>query len=176
MLPAGDHSGYYVFSSASVWVTSGMLWTETNKSIWPFKCRSWFKHILLTVENSRETRLTPLASADNVQSGKKKKNLVAKIWATNFGDHLRIGYQNWYPTLVLSFTTWLTKGSLLRGPLVKWLPIKVSHICKLDTIWVVHCLPVGNGSIQLLITFNTLCLVEFYIQWCAALQWTHWHS
>ena len=28
----------------------------------------------------------------------------------------------------------------------------------------------------ILVTFNTLCLVEFSIQWCGAPQWTHWHS
>ena len=28
----------------------------------------------------------------------------------------------------------------------------------------------------ILIPFNTLCLVEFYIQLCGALQWTHWRS
>ena len=33
--------------------------------------------------------------------------------ATKYGDHLCIGYRNWLPTLVLSFTTWLTQGSLL---------------------------------------------------------------
>ena len=28
----------------------------------------------------------------------------------------------------------------------------------------------------IIITFNTLCLVKFYIQWCGALQWTRWRS
>ena len=26
------------------------------------------------------------------------------------------------------------------------------------------------------ITFNSLCLVKFYIQWCGTLQWTRWRS
>ena len=28
----------------------------------------------------------------------------------------------------------------------------------------------------IVITFNTLCLVKFYIQWCRALKWTRWRS
>ena len=37
-------------------------------------------------------------------------------------------------------------SSLVQN-LVTWLPIKVAHTCKLDTIWVVYCLPIGNDSI-----------------------------
>ena len=49
--------------------------------------------------------------------------------ATNFGNRLCIGYQNWMPTLVFTFTAWLTQGSLLG---VKWLPIKVANTSKID--------------------------------------------
>ena len=30
----------------------------------------------------------------------------------------------------------------------KWLPIMVAPTCKLDTMWVVYILPIGNGSIR----------------------------
>ena len=41
-----------------------------------------------------------------------KPNLVAKNWLPT-SVTICMGYQNWQPTLVLSFTTWLTQGSLL---------------------------------------------------------------
>ena len=83
-----------------------------------------------------------------------KPNLVAKILADKFGDCLCIGYQNWKPTLVLSFTTWLTWG-LAVGSLVKSLPIKVAHTCKLDTIWVFVFLLTDCKCLHpIVITFN----------------------
>ena len=48
----------------------------------------------------------------------------------------------------------------------------VAHTCKLDTICVVYILPIGLHAI--VIAFNTLCPVEFYIQWYVALHQTHW--
>ena len=68
--------------------------------------------------------------------------------ATQFGNHLcmatKIGGQ-----FVSSQFEHLVNTGLAVGFLVKWLPIMVAHTCKLDTIWVVYILPIGNGSIRL---------------------------
>ena len=66
----------------------------------------------------------------------------------------------------------LTQGSLLfllsNGYQLKWptLPkwTNLSGLLLADWKW----LP------PIVITFNTLCLVKFYIQWCGALHWTRW--
>ena len=42
----------------------------------------------------------------------------------------------------------LVNTGLTAGSLVKWLPIKAAHTCKLDTIWVVYCLPMGSSQIS----------------------------
>ena len=80
------------------------------------------------------------------QSG-TKPNLVAKIWPPTL-----VTIYAWLPKLVDNVSskfhhlvnTWLAVGSLF-----KWLPITVSHTCKLDTIWVVYTSMIGNGSIRL---------------------------
>ena len=100
--------------------------------------------------------------------------------------------QIWWPPNLVTICAWLPKlvanvsyqfqhlvnTRLGVGFLVKWLPIMVAHTFKLDTIWVVYISPIGNGSIghPVVIAFNTLCSVQFYIQWCVTLHWTHWGS
>ena len=74
-----------------------------------------------------------------------KPNLVAKILATYFGDHVCIGYQN---NINAQFHHLVNTG-LNVDSLVKWLPNRVAHTCKLNNIWVVYSSLIGNGSIRL---------------------------
>ena len=69
----------------------------------------------------------------------------------------------------------LFNAGLTVGSPVKWLPLKVAHTCirhnlsgLLLTDW--------KWLHPIVITFNTLCLVEFYIQECGALHLTRWCS
>ena len=67
----------------------------------------------------------------------------------------------------------LVNTSLTVGSLVKWLPIKVAHTCKLHNSR--GLLLVSWSWFQpIVIAFNTLCPWEFYIEWCGALHGTHW--
>ena len=43
----------------------------------------------------------------------------------------------------------MVKTGFVVGSLVKWLPIKVAQLYKSDTIWVVYCSLIANGSIRL---------------------------
>ena len=62
------------------------------------------------------------------------------VWSktkfTDFGDRLCIGYQNWYPLAanVSSQFHHMANTGTAVGSLVKWLPIKVAHTHKLDTV------------------------------------------
>ena len=83
-----------------------------------------------------------------------------------------MGYQNWWPWLVLTFTTWLTQGSplvlLSNGYQYKKPHLQIRY--NLSGLLLANCkwLP------PIVIAFNTLCPVQFYIHWCVALHWTHW--
>ena len=105
------------------------------------------------------------------QSG-TKPNLVAKIWPPNL-----VTICTWLPKFVDNLSSkihHLDNTGLAVGSFARWLPLMVAHTCKLDTIWVVYISPIWNGSIRLWLPLNTLCPVEFYIQWCVALHQTHW--
>ena len=100
------------------------------------------------------------------QKKTKKKNnrdlnqIVLHLWS-KLGDHsLNSLVQNqtlvtiWrrLPKLVANIRSefhHLVNTELAVGSLVKWLSIKVAHPCKSDTIWVVYCSPIANGSVQL---------------------------
>ena len=64
---------------------------------------------------------------------------------------------------------------LAASSLVKWIPISHPY---LQNKWnLSHLLLANRNWLHLIvITFNTLCPVEFYIQWCQALHWTRWCS
>ena len=50
--------------------------------------------------------------------------------------------------------------------------LKVAHTCKLGTIWVVHCLPIGIGSIWLsVISVIWKMINEFVIEKLMQLRW-----
>ena len=132
--------------------------------------------------NSMEMFSTSMAFCDenhwsqvdthNLQSG-TKPNLVAKMWPLTLGTICA-----WLPKLIADVISQFhhsVNTGLNVGSLVKWLPIMVAHTCKLDTIWVVY---IANWKWlhPILIAFNTLCPVQFYIHWCVALHWTHWGS
>ena len=68
----------------------------------------------------------------------------------------------------------LVNTGLAVGSLVKRLPIKVANHSKIDKFEWFIARPLWLHPI--VITFNTLCLVKFYIQWCGAIQWTRWRS
>ena len=65
---------------------------------------------------------------------------------------------------------------LAVGSLARWLPLMVTHTCKLDTIFSGLYLADWKWLHPIIIDFDTLCPVEFYIQWCVALHQTHWGS
>ena len=76
---------------------------------------------------------------------------------TNANLSPKFGYQQWcpfvheLPKLVTNISSQfhrLVNTMLAVGSLVKCIPIKVAHT-KIDTIWVVYCLPIGIGSIRL---------------------------
>ena len=107
------------------------------------------------------------------QSG-TKPNLVAKIWPPNL-----VTICAWLPILVASVNsnfhhlvnTGLAVGSFFQMATNNGSPhLQIRHnlsgLYLADWKWL-H--PIA-------ITFNTLCLVKFYIQWCGALQWTRWRS
>ena len=93
---------------------------------------------------------------------------------TKFGNHLcmatKIGSQ-WL--LVLSFNTWLTQGfncwfscqmATNNGSPHLQIRHNLSGLYLADWKWL-H---------PIVIAFNTLCPIQFYIQWCFALHWTPW--
>ena len=107
------------------------------------------------------------------QSG-TKPNLVAKIWPPNL-----VTICAWLPKLVANVSsnfhhlvnTGLAVGSFFQmatnnGSQHLQIRHNLSGLYLADWKWL-H--PIA-------ITFNTLCLVKFYIQWCGALQWTRWRS
>ena len=76
-----------------------------------------------------------------------KTKFGSKIWPPNL-----VTICAWLPKLVVNVSCQfqhLVNTGLAVGFLVKWLAIMVAHTCKLDTIWVVYILPIGNGSIRL---------------------------
>ena len=105
------------------------------------------------------------------------------VWPkTKFGSQ-NFGFQLWWPfvyrlpKLVANISYQyhhLVNTVLTVGSLVKWLPIKVAHTCKLDTIWVVYCSVTRNGSIRLQSHLTHYALWNFTSNG-GALQWTHWH-
>ena len=101
------------------------------------------------------------------QSG-TKQNLVAKIWSPNL-----VTICPWLPKLVAivhSKFHHLVNPGLAVGSLAGWLPIirhDLSGLYLADWKWL-H---------PIVIAFNTLCPVQFHIQWwCVALHQTHWGS
>ena len=96
------------------------------------------------------------------QSGTKPK-LVARILATNFGNHLCIGHQNWLPILVLSFTAWSNRArywfSCQMATNKSSPPLQIRH--NLSGLLLAN----WNWLHPVVIAFNTLSPVEFYIQW-----------
>ena len=108
------------------------------------------------------------------QSG-TKPNLVAKIWPSNL-----VTNGAWLPKLVANVSfkfQHLVNTGLAVGSLASWLPIMVSHTCwgcKFE--WFISRRLKMAPSDCTVIAFNTLCSVEFYIQWCVALHQTHWGS
>ena len=112
---------------------------------------------------------------DLEQSG-TKPNLVAKIWPPNL-----VTIYAWLPKLVANvssnFHHLVNAGAGLavffffqmatnNGSPHMQFRHNLSGLYLADWKWL-H---------PIIITFNTLCLVKFYIQWCGALQWTHWCS
>ena len=77
--------------------------------------------------------------------------VTSSVWyKTEFGSQ-HFGYQLWWP-----FVHWLPKLVTSISSQFHHLVdtgfavgIKVVHTCKLYTIWVVYCSPIGNGSIRL---------------------------
>ena len=107
------------------------------------------------------------------QSG-TKPNLVAKIWPPNL-----VTICAWLPKLVANVSsnfhhsvyTGLAVDSFFQMATNNGSPhLQVRHnlsgLYLADWKWL-HLIA---------ITFNTLCLEKFYIQWCGALQWTRWLS
>ena len=108
---------------------------------------------------------------DNNQSG-TKPNLVAKIWPPNL-----VAICAWLPKLVANISSQfhrLVNTGLTVGSLGKWLPIKVPNTSK--TYLSGSLLADWKWLHPIVSNLNTLCLVEFYIQWCGALKWTRWCS
>ena len=114
---------------------------------------------------SRSTPPPPPLQKTKKQTKKNNNNrdlnqVVLHLWS-KLGDHsLNSLVQNqtlvtvWrrLPKLVANISSefhHLVNTELAVGSLVKWLPIKVAHPCKSDTIWVVYCSPIANGSVQL---------------------------
>ena len=101
-----------------------------------------------------------------------------KFGIQNFGSQPWWPFVHRLPKLVANISSQfhhLVNTGLAVGSLVKWLPIKypylqISH--NLSGLLLDNC----KWLHSIVITFNTLCLVEFCIEWCGALQWTHWCS
>ena len=97
-----------------------------------FKCIFLNEYVKITMQIS--LKFVPKDAINNTQSG-TKPNLVAKIWPPNL-----VTICAWLPKLVVNVSSQfkhLVNTELAVGFLVKWLPIMVTHTCKLDTSWVV---------------------------------------
>ena len=83
---------------------------------------------------------------------------------------------HWLPKLVANISSLfhrLVNTGVIVGSLVKCLPIK--HLQIRNNLSGL-LLPNWNWLHPIVIAFNTLCPLEFYIQWCVALHQTHWGS
>ena len=76
-----------------------------------------------------------------------KPKLVAKFWPPTLVTFVH-GLSK-LAANVISQSYHFASTGLIVDSLVKWLPIKVAHTCKLDIIWGVYCSPIGTGSIRL---------------------------
>ena len=86
-------------------------WMKTHLQEWVMSMQC--THGYTVYEKRMYVCLYWLWSTDYVQMCEILWNKYSFIHSTEIGNRLCIGYQNWQPTLVLSFTTWLTQGSLL---------------------------------------------------------------
>ena len=101
------------------------------------------------------------------QSG-TKPNLVAKNWLPNLVTILHR-----LPKLVANISSQFRHRACCRFFCQMATNYSWQHFQN-SQIWAVYCSPKWLHPI--VITFNTLCPVKFYIQWCVALQWTCWRS
>ena len=72
----------------------------------------------------------------------------------------------WVPKLVANISSQfrhLVNTGLTVGFLSKWQPVKVAHTCKLETIWVVYCSPIENGSIRLKLPLTYCAQVSLHL-------------
>ena len=140
---------------------------------WIFMTIWWWKNIVnKSFQWGSTIRQGPSCfELDQYQSG-TKPNLVAKIWPPNLATICA-----WLPKLVDNISSkfhHLVNTGLAIGSLARWLPLNgsphqqirhnLSGLFLADWKWL-HPIVIG---------FNTLCPVEFYIQWCVALHQTHW--
>ena len=121
-----------------------LLWLTGLNINWGYLYVQWIVGKLQCIVGS--VGILPVLDSPK-QSG-TKPNLVAKIWPPNW-----VTICTWLPKLVANVSSnfhHLVNTGLAVGSFFKWLPITVAYTCKLDTIWVVYILPIGNGSIRLL--------------------------
>ena len=139
------------------------LWTTQRH---PISLHSWVTswiYIFSILEN-----IDSVITGPYYQSG-TKPNLVAKIWPPNL-----VTICAWLPNLVanVSFNTWLTQVCC-------WFSCQMATNNGSPHLQIRHnlsglYLPNLKWLHWIIIAFNTLCPVEFYIKWCVALHFTHW--
>ena len=107
---------------------------------------------------------------NNKQSG-RKPNLVAKIWPPKFGNHFcmvtKISSQCQFLVSTLGSYRACCGFSCQMATNNGSPHLQIRH--NLSGLYLAN----WKWFCPIVIAFNTLCAVEFYIQWCVALHQTH---
>ena len=168
-----NHDGLTSFSNVNCWRYPGACMMTRYLKLPCWRAIWWWAGLIMPWHVIGSRQIKPECWQAFQQSG-TKPNLVAKIWPPNL-----VTIYTWLPKLVANVSsnfhhlvnTGLAVDSFFQMATNNGSPhLQIRHnlsgLYLADWKWL-H---------PIVIAFNTLCLVKFYIQWCWALQWTRWRS
>ena len=135
------------------------------------------KNVIFDVEITRVSMSQVSYGAAVVSTHISKVLYKTKVGSQNFGHQQWWTFVHGLPKSVANISSQfqqLVYIVLASSSLVKWVLIKIAHTSNIEKTWVVYNWLIRIGLHPIVVEFNTPCPMELYIQWCGALQQTHW--